>query len=879
MEKEDISCLILELCSVGSELDKEDVAHLHKTCGVIEEMTSAKCFRLIREAGTRPVLQTYMSDGWTTDVRATDTSFAGKTRITRKGRLRTEFALERCIVKARLGDHPVQAIKIARPRPMLAKKCIDFWSASCEFMPMLKLQGHQGISLSVYLQDGLFSSCFGKRMISRHKLFFEPAHCPLRLSQSERHLAELRDWCFYFCCVSHIASRALKWALKPWVVDKDFLEHIHVSISALVRASTALHREVLPFLKSYVAADSVSPPSKAELEWFWTFLDVDHIMLELFVSVNPRWDGERLRVRPSVLHDDSWVEKVSACIKYCLRWTDLSETRWGGIGPCSRMFCRSLIVGVEQLVKQAQANDAVMNWHLNGFNRASLEVRQYLCIAAGCARPSEAVIEELFEDDRFLMRSQECWASANDELTYLLGSPWSFWCCLAAVVHLSPGDLRRRTIDCCVTSIGFMWLEIWLPIERGPLRLAMGDCAAHVEALKSSEPSSDYTIAKVQVLAQLGYDEEVVSALILLKETPMSTTLVEQAHGSGAQLMRRHPTYEMNTLISRATVHNARSLFHLSQLEKRQQKLQLMLENVEWASKQVNKCGAREAFLKLFIESLKGSLGTKGNSGKAVRKACFSKHATVFKNLDAAQKDVCKRKALTIRRQKRDDLAEQRDLIMSELSILELRRRHLQLVSAPTHLDSCRFDEHDFSRFSELWSQYTRADYIKGLKAPPARPPHDVESLIQAEVDKMKHVSKAEPEWLKNVIDNTELFAGCCIYNEDGSPMPWVVYRVTLCIQNPRRVCFLECRRRPRVFPNVSALPLGIQPDLGPFVFEFMPLNFLDALQVPLVDDDSLSVGTDMHPGVFICLVNHIQNSYEHSIIPLLYIQLRIVSS
>ena len=101
-----------------------------------------------------------------------------------------------------------------------------------------------------------------------------------------------------------------------------------------MRASTALHREVLPFLKSHVSADSVSPPSKAELEWFWTFLDVDHIMLELFVSVNPRWDGERLRVRPSVLHDDSWVEKVSACIKYCLRWTDLSETRWGGIGPC-----------------------------------------------------------------------------------------------------------------------------------------------------------------------------------------------------------------------------------------------------------------------------------------------------------------------------------------------------------------------------------------------------------------------------------------------------------------------------------------------------------------------------------------------------------------
>ena len=64
------------------------------------------------------------------------------------------------------------------------------------------------------------------------------------------------------------------------------------------------------------------------------------------------------------------MAQVTTCIKYCLQWQDFSETRWAGIGPCSRKFVRSLVVGVEQLVKQAQANDAVVNWHLNAFNQA-----------------------------------------------------------------------------------------------------------------------------------------------------------------------------------------------------------------------------------------------------------------------------------------------------------------------------------------------------------------------------------------------------------------------------------------------------------------------------------------------------------------------------
>ena len=212
---------------------------------------------------------------------------------------------------------------------------------------------------------------------------------------------------------------------------------------------------------------------------------------------------------------------------------------------------------------------------------------------------------------------------------------------MAVTLGCEAGNYRRWVLDCSVTSIGYLWLDIWRPLEAGPMSFAVGNSAAKIEALKAAEPSGDYTTSKMQVLAQLGYEEEVIAALNLLKESPMSTTLVEQAHGSGAQLMRRHPTYEVNTLTTRSTVHNCRSWFHPSQLDKQERRLRLVLENLEWADKQVDKCGARDAFLKLLVCKWKGSLRDLGHSGLAIRKACFSRHGVLFQQLHPAQREVC----------------------------------------------------------------------------------------------------------------------------------------------------------------------------------------------------------------------------------------------
>ena len=271
MDVEYIRAMMEGLTAVGTDFDTVYENSLQLACTIIEDMTTAKVSRIINTAGRRPVLQVYMSDGWCTDVRARDDSFVGRVRVTRSGRLRTEFVLQRVIVKCRVGDEMQQAIKIARPRCLATKKCIDLWSAACDFQPMLKLMGHAGVSISLYLQDGLFAKPFGNRMMARHDLFFEAGYCPLEFEyDTDRAMAELRDWPVHWKCSAHSCSLALKWGLRPFVIG-DLLESVHISNSGLLRASTGLLGEVAHFIAGYAAFDRPTPTNLHEVELFGPF--------------------------------------------------------------------------------------------------------------------------------------------------------------------------------------------------------------------------------------------------------------------------------------------------------------------------------------------------------------------------------------------------------------------------------------------------------------------------------------------------------------------------------------------------------------------------------------------------------------------------------
>ena len=69
-------------------------------------------------------------------------------------------------------------------------------------------------------------------------------------------------------------------------------------------------------------------------------MDVDPNMLDSFVRCNPIWDGHHLVCRVG-----SDFETVVQIIKYCLKFADFSDTRWGKVGSVCRLFVRATLVG------------------------------------------------------------------------------------------------------------------------------------------------------------------------------------------------------------------------------------------------------------------------------------------------------------------------------------------------------------------------------------------------------------------------------------------------------------------------------------------------------------------------------------------------------
>ena len=145
MEASEIKALMQELISTAVDLSEDQMTTLHRCCTIIEEITSDSCKQLIIMSGERPCLQVFMSDGWSTDIRKRASESSHGVSIQRTGRLRTEFLIQRTIVKAVVNQEMKMAMKIERPRPLAAKKCNDIFSAACDHCPLLKLQGHKGI--------------------------------------------------------------------------------------------------------------------------------------------------------------------------------------------------------------------------------------------------------------------------------------------------------------------------------------------------------------------------------------------------------------------------------------------------------------------------------------------------------------------------------------------------------------------------------------------------------------------------------------------------------------------------------------------------------------------------------------------------------------
>ena len=845
MDSDQIRSMLEELHCTATDMDSECLSNLHKACTVIEKMTSAKCLNLVAMAGKRPCLAMFMSDGWSCDIRERVRASSADVVVNRTTRLRTEFVLQRSMIKVSIGSQMHFGLKIERPRPLLEKKCNDIWVAATDHMAMLKVLGHQGISITVYLQDGLMAKPFAKRMAARHKLFFKRQHCPLQFdSDGDRLLAELRDWVMTLTCAAHSASRALKWGMASLVNEPALLEGVHILISSLLRASTGLHLAVGEHVVGRVVFDRHPPDNIEDLEHFWTCLDVEPKILDLVVRVNPFWDGQRLRVSASLADEPDAINMVTTVVRYCMHWVDFSDTRWCKVGQCGRLYLRSLMVGIDHLVQLAVANDAVSKWHLNGYMKfGSVSAKTYLAVAACAGRPSESFLLELLEDDRFLIHHARYWQVLADEHLYLLSLPFAFYSTVADVLKVDVHDYRAQVINASVVSIGYLHMDLWVHIAKAPLKYFIGNVHQNIVGLMAETDVSDPLSAKMQSLAVAGFQSEVESSCLLTREASWTTTLVEQAHGSAAQLGHRHPQLEAETLTCRATVHNSRTLFYPGVFEKQLAKLNHLHSELLRQIDNTKHTGARQAYVSMLIAQCKASRIHGDPSEHALRRAVIKTHAKQFAQLSHGQVEGLRKKAGVIIRKKIESLSESLEHVQSQLRLLHERKGEAAKCGIANHVDSTRFGPEDFLRFSELWDQLSSADLNK-MQAPPRKMSSPEGKLLLAQMEELEVAPSEKPVWLSSVVTHRDQFEGTAFYCSSTHPDGSVIYKFVLGIAQPQRAIFLECKRRSFAghrsdVPLVSGVPFPVP--IGQ-MYEYTGLRFVDHRSVPWTTMDDVLV-------------------------------------
>lgn len=391
-------------------------------------------------------------------------------------------------------------------------------------------------------------------------LYYEGCVDPMRAA--ENYLERNTEWTIGIKCKSHCCQNAFVWGMRRWSIG-SLSEDCHITIASCRNSAQALHSHIGEMISRRVRFESAQA-SRAEVVAFWAFMEIGPDLLDLFAEVDPRWNGEFLLVNPDLEQDEEFWSKVSAVVLVCFKWFDWSDTRWLKVGKAARFYLRSLACGLDCVVRLVSEDAKCSKFHLNGHQRSGFEVRRFLFVAAISAHAVEPVLSELMSDDRLLRSGDRLERLMRDSLQRLMQLPHLIFERCAGLVgpECAWQALRHWGLQAAFTAGAYMYREVFSDLRQEPLAFTQGSIREELQELRVQvDPIEDPTVQQIRNLLDVGFPEEaIVSALMLVRDTPCSVNCVEQGHAPGACLMRYHESYSEKALKARASLHQVRAI-------------------------------------------------------------------------------------------------------------------------------------------------------------------------------------------------------------------------------------------------------------------------------------------------------------------------------
>ena len=272
-------------------------------------------------------------------------------------------------------------------------------------------------------------------------------------------------------------------------------------------------------------------------------------------------------------------------ILYVLTWINWSETRWCKIKRSSRYFLRTLAIGVQGLVRIVLDDPCACKTHLkNWFSYSTTAVKRYFIIASCSSDIPEAILFELMKDDRFLRFGAQWRQLLNSRLFDIAHLPPLVWQYLASVVGDDWHIIRHECISRSVVGCGYLEHQVFSELDVVPWKWTQGDIDENLNTISGFHLPDivDYLTRKIKIGLSLGIDRSVLQGgLLLLRDGPSSTNVVEKGHAAGTCLSRDHSTYNYEMLRERAALISSAPLVSLDRWAKPIQKAEAKLAQLE----------------------------------------------------------------------------------------------------------------------------------------------------------------------------------------------------------------------------------------------------------------------------------------------------------
>jgi hypothetical protein len=300
MEPIEFKKMVSRFSQVGYVMNKPEAFAASKISFAIKKFLQRKALQSLAAFPREPSMLVYMADGWGASITNKFTKPVPGTHlvVTRKGKFRHEFLLQRGLVRQSLSTGEQRLFTLIED-PLGLSKGKGSWNvftANLDFFPTLRHLGCTGVTINVYLLDGGLFSSLDRKFKARHLLYYKGG----MVSGLDADRLQLSDWTVCILCPSHVMSNGLKWGLYT-VSSNEIVKASHVATAACISASYGIHKQVEGFVFKFLSISNAPSGTKEDITAYWQVLGLDGDFLKEFVLMDIDYDGTTLNV--SLLHD------------------------------------------------------------------------------------------------------------------------------------------------------------------------------------------------------------------------------------------------------------------------------------------------------------------------------------------------------------------------------------------------------------------------------------------------------------------------------------------------------------------------------------------------------------------------------------------------